>query len=55
MTDDARNFIQNEEKEDRKEESESGKFNGSGGEAILFSILFSGISQRRERNAQIAM
>ena len=46
-----------ERKEEGNEESKSGKFNGSGdgGEAILFSILFSGISQRRERNAQIAM
>ena len=54
---DARNFIQNEEK--GRKESESGgdgKFNGSGviiggGEAILFSTLFSGISQRGEKRA----
>ena len=51
--DDARNFIQNEEKGRKESESGGGgKFNGSGiidgGEAILFSTLFSGISQRRE-------
>ena len=53
---DARNFIQNEEKGRKESESGGGdgKFNGSGiidgdgGEAILFSTLFSGISQRRE-------
>ena len=57
---DARNFIQNEEK-GRKESGGGGdgKFNGSGviiggGEAILFSTLFSGISQRG-RNARIAV
>ena len=42
-----------EEEEEEEGKSESGKFNGSGGgggEAILFSILFSGLSQRTEQS-----